>query len=84
MDFIAELYRLSAAFTDAYPLETYPELMYKSARAYNCLLVDVHVDFYICIPYRSHVPHHNGFFFKHSNRSKRRRSGLDYSKIVLY
>lgn len=83
MDFVAELYRLSPAFIAAYPSDVYPELMYKSARVYNCLLVDTHADFYICIPYRSHVSHNNGFFFQHSNRSKRTRSGLDYSKIVL-
>ena len=83
MEFDAEVYQLSAEFLNDYPAEQYPELMCKSGRPYNCLLVDLHLDYFICIPYRSSIHHPNAFMFHGTQRSKIKKSGLDYSKIVL-
>lgn len=79
----AEIHPLSQAFMSAYPATQYPELMYKRGRPYSCLLIDTHMDYYICIPFRSHIGHTNSFMFKGTRRSQRSRSGLDYSKIVI-
>jgi len=83
MDFDVEIYQLSAEFIKDYPAAQYPELMCKKGRPYSCLLVDLHQDYFICIPYRSSIQHNNAFLFRGTRRSKRTRSGLDYSKIVL-
>ena len=53
---LMDICRLTDDFMKDYPLAQYPELMYKAGRPYNCLLVDVHVDdYFIFIPYRSHI-----------------------------
>lgn len=57
--------------------------MYKPKRPYTFLLIDTHEDYYICIPFRSSITHKNSYLFKHSKRSKKTKSGLDYSKVVL-
>lgn len=83
MDFVSELNCITKAFIHDYPLSLYPELMYKQGRPYNCLLVDLHCNYLICIPYRSHINHNNAFHFKNSIRSKQNKSGLDYSKMLI-
>ncbi len=45
--------------------------------------MDFFADYYICIPFRSHIRHKNAFLFHGTERSKRTQSGLDYTKIVL-
>lgn len=83
MLFDYQIYLLSKQFSKSYPLSDYPELMYKEGRPYNCLLIDTHEDYLICVPYRTNISHNNAFHFKRSKRSKENRSGLDYSKIVI-
>ena len=83
MDFIADVYQLTQDFMRAYPEATYPEIMHKLGRPYSCLLIDTHDDYYICIPFRSHISHKNAFMFHGTQRSLQSKSGLDYSKIVL-
>ena len=78
-----EIYQLSEQFLRDYPAEQYPELMCKRGRPYSCLLIDLHFDYYICIPYRSSIRHKNAYLFTGTQRSLRTKSGLDYSKIVL-
>lgn len=81
---LMDVCRLTESFMNDYPLAQYPELMYKAGRPYNCLLVDIHVDdYFIFIPYRTHIRHDNAFKFKGTERSKHNESGLDYTKIVL-
>lgn len=55
----------------------------KYQRAYNCLFFQTHYDYFICIPYRSEISHEYAYHFKGTLRSKKHRSGLDYSKIVI-
>lgn len=77
-----DVLKLSPAFYVAYPVLQYPEIMGKQSRPYACLLVKVH-DYFICIPYRTHIDHPNAYHFRRSRRSQRSKSGLDYSKMVI-
>ena len=83
MEFDSEIYLLSPKFVAAYPPATYPELMYKHGRPYTCLLIDSHDDYFICVPFRSSIGHKNAFKFTGTARSRKTKSGLDYSKIVI-
>ena len=83
MVYDVEVRRLSAQFAAAYPPSQYPEILYKAERPYTCLLIDTHEEYFICVPFRSHINHNNVYLFKDTKRSKRSRSGLDYSKIAL-
>ena len=38
---------------------------------------------FICIPYRSEITHSFAYLFKKSIRSKKHKSGLDYTKILI-
>lgn len=78
-----QVLNLSDKFYDDYPEISYPELLEKRERPYNCLLFQTHYDFYICIPYRSEMKHANGYKFTNTQRSLEHKSGLDYSKIVI-
>jgi hypothetical protein len=83
MEYVYDIYLLSSDFINNYPLSDYPELMYKQSRPYNCLLIDTHDDYFICIPFRTSINHKNAYHFKNSKRSRKSKSGLDYSKIVI-
>lgn len=78
-----EIYKLSSQFNIDYPIDKYPEILYKADRPHYCLLIETHCDYFICIPFRSNIEHNNAFIFKGTNRSKQSRSGLDYSKMVI-
>lgn len=78
-----QILHLTDAFYSAYPNPPYTEILKKTARSYNCLLIQTHYDFFICIPYRSEITHKYSYIFKKSNRSKCHKSGLDYTKIVI-
>ncbi len=69
MEFIAELYLLSKKFIQDYPPADYPEIMYKNGHPYTCLLIDTHIDFLICVPFRSDIKHSNAFLFSGTARS---------------
>lgn len=83
MEYSAEIYQLNEAFMRDYPEDEFPELMHKLGRPYSCLLIDTHEDYFICIPFRSHINHRNSFMFHGTQRSMKSKSGLDYTKIVL-
>lgn len=78
-----QVLNLSDQFYEDYPTEQYPELLQKRERPYNCLLLQTHYDFYICVPYRSDMRHTNGYKFTNTRRSRAHQSGLDYTKIVI-
>ena len=83
MDYTYQLYRLSAQFAKDYPSSQYPELLHKNNRPYTCLLIETKEDYFICVPFRSDINHNNAYLFKNSVRSRSKKSGLDYSKIVI-
>lgn len=83
MDYDVDVYLLSQKFETNYPTAQYPEIMYKHGRPYNCLLIDTHQDYFICVPFRSYINHGNAYMFRNSQRSRYCRSGLDYSKSVI-
>ena len=64
MLFDFQIYLLSKQFSKTYPLSDYPELMYKEGRPYNCLLIDTHEDYLICVPYRTNISHNNAYILK--------------------
>ncbi|MBQ8279216.1 MAG: hypothetical protein IJZ23_05190 [Roseburia sp.] len=78
-----QILRLTDAFYDAYPNPPYLEIMKKRRRAYNCLLFQTHYDYFICIPYRTEILHPYSFHFRKSERSRKHKSGLDYTKIII-
>ncbi|MBD5519309.1 MAG: hypothetical protein HDR07_12795 [Lachnospiraceae bacterium] len=78
-----QILHLTAKFYADYPNPPYKEILKKESRPYNCLLIQSHYGYFICIPYRSHIKHKYAFKFKNSARSKKTHSGLDYSKIVI-
>lgn len=83
MNYRVSILQLSSAFMRDYPESQYPELMTKQGRPYTCLLIDTHDNYLICIPFRSSIGHNNAYLFTNTVRSRRTRSGLDYSKVVL-
>ncbi len=83
MDYLAEIYSLSSQFYTDYPQAQYPEIARKKGRPYSCLLVEYMDDLFICIPFRTHVPHKYAYHFKNSARSQQHQSGLDYTKVAL-
>lgn len=83
MEFDYEINLLSNDFIADYPTKSFPELMHKQGRPYNCLLIEMHDGYFICIPFRSNINHNNAYFFKRTKRSRVSKSGLDYSKIVI-
>jgi len=78
-----QVLNLSRQFYKDYPDPPYSEIIRKSSRPYSCLLLQSHYGYFICIPFRSHINHKHAYKFKHSLRSKRTNSGLDYSKIII-
>lgn len=83
MEYLSQVYTLSTKFSTDYPNTNYPELMYKQGRPYTCLLIESHEGYFICVPFRSHIHHTNAYIFTTTARSRRSRSGLDYTKIVI-
>lgn len=74
---------LTDKFYNDYPPSSYPEIAHKNTRPYNCLLIQSKYGYFICIPYRSHINHKYAFRFRTSQRSRKSKSGLDYSKIII-
>lgn len=82
-DYDQQVLKLTQQFYDRYPNPPYEEIESKEGRSYDCLLIQSHYDYFICIPFRSRVNHKYAFHFKHSARSQKGRSALDYSKSVI-
>ena len=78
-----QILKLTDVFYRTYPNPPYKEILKKKQRAYNCLLFQTHYDYFICIPYRTEISHEYSFQFTNTARSKKHKSGLDYSKIVI-
>ena len=78
-----QILKLTDVFYRTYPNPPYKEILKKKQRAYNCLLFQTHYDYFICIPYRTEISHEYSFRFTNTARSKKHKSGLDYSKIVI-
>lgn len=83
MEFDTQIICLTADFYRDYDSKLYPEILEKYTRPYNCLIVDTHKGYYICVPYRSYINHRYAYKFKSSKRSIQCRSGIDYSKMVI-
>ena len=82
-EFDYQVMHLSNLFYSDYPNPPYGEILTKNKRSYNCLLIQSHYGYFICIPYRSQISHKYAFMFRKSVRSRTHKSGLDYTKIVI-
>lgn len=78
-----QILKLTDEFYQAYPDPPYREILHKPTRAYACLLIQSKYGYFIAIPYRSEISHKYAFKFRKSNRSKKHKSGLDYTKAVV-
>ncbi len=78
-----QVLNLTEQFYNDYPNPPYKEIIRKGSRPYNCLLIQSKYNYFICIPYRSHINHKYSYRFKNSLRSQKAKSGLDYTKIVI-
>ncbi len=78
-----QVLNLSQQFYADYPEAQYKEILKKQNRPYNCLLIQSHYGYFICIPYRTEINHKYAYKFKNSKRSKKHKSGLDYSKMAI-
>lgn len=78
-----QVLHLTADFYTAYPDPPYKEILKKTQRSYNCLLIQSRYRYFICIPYRSEISHNYAYKFKNSQRSKKHKSGLDYTKLII-
>ena len=83
MDYDFELKSLNSQFYIDFPHSKYPEILYKDARPYNCIVFETSYDYFVCVPFRTEMTHKNGYHFKNSIRSKIHLSGIDYSKMVI-
>lgn len=82
-EYTYQILNLTDKFYKNYSSEQYHELLQKNKRAYNCLLIETHYDYYICIPFRTEITHKFAYKFKDSVRSKEHNSGLDYTKMII-
>ncbi len=78
-----QILKLTSDFYNAYPNPPYVEILQKQHRAYNCILFQLHYDYYICVPYRTEISHKYSYLFRNSARSRKHKSSLDYTKIVI-
>ncbi len=78
-----QILKLTDDFYKAYPDPPFHEILQKKDRAYDCLLFQTHYHYFICVPYRTEISHAYAFHFTKSRRSKKHRSGLDYSRMVI-
>lgn len=78
-----QILKLTKDFYNYYDKNIFPEILLKSGRSYNCLLIQSRYGYFICIPYRSEINHPFAFKFKNTKRSKKHNSGLDYTKIII-
>ena len=79
----SQILKLTTDFYEKYPNPPYLEILKKEQRPYNCILFQTHYNYYICVPYRTRISHTYAYCFKKSARSRKHRSGLDYTKIVI-
>ncbi len=78
-----QILKLTDEFYKEYPNPPYVEILEKRRRAYSCMIFQTHYDFFIAVPYRTEISHTYSYRFKNSARSRRHKSGLDYTKIVI-
>ena len=83
MEYEFQIKRLNADFYTDFPQSSYPEILRKTKRGYNCIVCELFYDFFVCIPFRSNINHNNGYRFQTSVRSRTHKSGMDYSKMLF-
>lgn len=82
-EFDFQILQLTDKFYTNYPNPPYIEILKKEKRSYNCVLIQSQYGYFLCIPYRSEINHEFSYRFKATTRSKKHKSGLDYTKMVI-
>ena len=77
-----EIRKLSPAFCEAFPSDSYPEMEHKANRPYVVLLVEMN-GFRFAIPLRTNIRHAYCYKFRTSDRATESTTGIDYSKAVI-
>ena len=78
-----QILKLTDEFYNDYPNPPCKEILEKRRRAYSCIIFQTHYNFFIAVPYRTEISHTYSYRFKTSARSRKHKSGLDYTKIVI-
>lgn len=82
-DYNYQIYKLSSDFYNNYPQSQYKEILAKDGRPYSCIVFELIDGCFVSVPYRTEIKHSYAYLFKNSSRSRRNKSGLDYSKMVI-
>ena len=69
-----QILKLTDDFYNTYSNPPYAEIMKKRQRAYTCILFQTHYGYFICVPYRTEIPHKYAYHFKNSKRSQAHKS----------
>lgn len=80
---IPEIKKLSNQFFVDFPSSNYPDIVQDPMRPYMVLIFPLNNQLYLCIPFRTHMNHNNGYAFRNSQRSLTNKSGIDYSKTLI-
>lgn len=80
----SKIYKLSNSFYNYYDAQKYPELLTKTERGYNIIILHIEtINGLVCLPFRSNMNHNIGYRFRHTVRSRTHHSGIDFSKLVI-
>lgn len=83
MSYTIEIRTLNPSFFIAYPSPPYTEIERDIKRPHTVIIFHYRNDLFICVPFRSHISHKNCYHFRFSSRSKKSRSGIDFSKTII-
>ena len=74
-----EIRKLSSDFFLSYPKSKYPEILTKQSRSYDVIIFETYNNYYVCVPFRSHIRHRWGKILRPSPD----QHGIDYSKMII-
>lgn len=83
IEYLFEIKKLSHYFFSQHPISKYPEIECDEMRPYNVAVFSTHDDYFVCAPFRFNIKHNNAYLFKHSKRSTKSASRIDYSKTII-
>lgn len=79
-----QIVKLTESFYHHYPAPPYNEILQKKDRPHCCLSVQMGHSCFLCIPYRTEIHHRYAYKFTSSQRSIAHKSGLDYTKMIIF
>lgn len=82
-EYVFELRLLNSQYYIDYPSNKYVDILSNQKRGYVIILFETKSGYLVGTPFRSKIRHNNCYHFKNSARSKRTKSGIDYSKSII-